>query len=463
MTRPVGEGEARPKGIAAAPDVVASRWTPVVVGGRDAGPSSYGASARHDAALPVVPERFGPASRGGPGAQHRARVAVAFSGALHLIGALVAIAYVEPDVQLAGQGTLAQAVESGIIVVPVESVAAAPSIAGADAEAERAETATDASAPPPPPPGGQAPEGSAATPSEPEPAAEPPPAGPRSAEPADPAAAAAPEPVVEAQAPDVLAAPRAENSVPPSAPETVEQPTDDQFRAAPAEPATRERELRSSPPAVREDAPVAAPLPVPVPVVEPARPLPPRVEPPPKPVRRPLAPKPAAPDPAPAAAARPADRRPARSVENPSPAATTSAVADGQASASRGAAGSAALPKAARGLRPGTEGSGGPGETIAGTALLPAYAARVQAHYARHKAYPSEARARNLRGMLRLSFTLSAAGIVTAVRVLSSSGAPLLDQAAVDAARRASPFPPIPPELGRSSMPFAIPVRFSID
>lgn len=42
------------------------------------------------------------------------------------------------------------------------------------------------------------------------------------------------------------------------------------------------------------------------------------------------------------------------------------------------------------------------------------------------------------------------------------SGAAVLDQAALSMVRRASPFPPFPPGLGRSKMVFAAPVRFDL-
>ena len=37
-----------------------------------------------------------------------------------------------------------------------------------------------------------------------------------------------------------------------------------------------------------------------------------------------------------------------------------------------------------------------------------------------------------------------------------------LDQAAVETVQRAAPFPPIPPETGRASWPFTVPMSFSI-
>ncbi|MBD9373301.1 energy transducer TonB [Rhizobium sp. ARZ01] len=63
-------------------------------------------------------------------------------------------------------------------------------------------------------------------------------------------------------------------------------------------------------------------------------------------------------------------------------------------------------------------------------------------------------------GIVMVSFTVSASGDVSSVRVAASSGQPELDQAALDAVRRAAPFPDIPEDAGRSSWPFSVPIAF---
>lgn len=63
-------------------------------------------------------------------------------------------------------------------------------------------------------------------------------------------------------------------------------------------------------------------------------------------------------------------------------------------------------------------------------------------------------------GVATVSFTVSASGEASGVRIASSSGQAELDQAAVDAVRRASPFPDIPGAAGRSSWSFSVPIAF---
>jgi len=59
---------------------------------------------------------------------------------------------------------------------------------------------------------------------------------------------------------------------------------------------------------------------------------------------------------------------------------------------------------------------------------------------------------------VRVSFTVTASGDLAGVRIASSSGSPDLDSAALAVVRRAAPFPPIPPEAGRGSWAFTLPL-----
>ena len=59
---------------------------------------------------------------------------------------------------------------------------------------------------------------------------------------------------------------------------------------------------------------------------------------------------------------------------------------------------------------------------------------------------------------VHVSFVVDAAGGVGGVRVVQSSGSPELDRAAVEMVHRAAPFPPIPPEAGRASWQFTLPL-----
>lgn len=61
--------------------------------------------------------------------------------------------------------------------------------------------------------------------------------------------------------------------------------------------------------------------------------------------------------------------------------------------------------------------------------------------------YPPEARSRRIYGDLRLLVAVRADGGVTEIRVLQSSGYPVLDSAAIRIVRLSAPFAPFPPEL----------------
>ncbi|MCG8670416.1 MAG: energy transducer TonB [Pseudomonadales bacterium] len=65
--------------------------------------------------------------------------------------------------------------------------------------------------------------------------------------------------------------------------------------------------------------------------------------------------------------------------------------------------------------------------------------------------YPQEARKQKLYGSLRMLVSVSADGKVQDIRVLRSSGHRILDQAAIQIVRRASPFAAFPPEIAKDT------------
>lgn len=113
----------------------------------------------------------------------------------------------------------------------------------------------------------------------------------------------------------------------------------------------------------------------------------------------------------------------------------------------------------ARGV--GQAGAGGLSEA-GGTAAVSSYQALVLAHLQRHRVYPAAARERGITGVAAVRFALAANGSVISARLARSSGESILDSAAVDMVRRASPFPPFPPGMGRARLDFAAPVRFDL-
>jgi protein TonB len=64
------------------------------------------------------------------------------------------------------------------------------------------------------------------------------------------------------------------------------------------------------------------------------------------------------------------------------------------------------------------------------------------------------------RGEVVVAFAVGSNGSVRSARVARSSGVSAVDQAALQAIRKASPFPPIPQGAGRSSWEFSIPLAF---
>lgn len=85
------------------------------------------------------------------------------------------------------------------------------------------------------------------------------------------------------------------------------------------------------------------------------------------------------------------------------------------------------------------------------------YRGLVAAHLARHKQFPSDARAAGHQGATSVSFSIDGSGRVTSVRLGRSSGIASLDQETTAMVRRASPFPAPPNGQGMS---FSVPVSF---
>ena len=105
-------------------------------------------------------------------------------------------------------------------------------------------------------------------------------------------------------------------------------------------------------------------------------------------------------------------------------------------------------------------GRGGSRNDTAGEADISSYLGLVVAHLRRFKRYPAEAQAANVQGTARVTFSVGTKGEVLQTRIIAGSGAKLLDEEAVAMVYRAGRFPPIPPELRRTSMTFTVPVRF---
>ena len=105
--------------------------------------------------------------------------------------------------------------------------------------------------------------------------------------------------------------------------------------------------------------------------------------------------------------------------------------------------------------------SNGRKSSEAGNAAVSNYPGKVASKLRRALRYPAEAKRQKLRGQVQVGFVVSASGGVRSIRVVVSSGSPVLDRAAIETVRRAAPFPNIPPEAARSSWPFTVPLAFT--
>ncbi|MDR1083539.1 MAG: energy transducer TonB [Deltaproteobacteria bacterium] len=119
---------------------------------------------------------------------------------------------------------------------------------------------------------------------------------------------------------------------------------------------------------------------------------------------------------------------------------------------------------------PGGGAGGGPGDGQGGYGggtgrgspkVLDAYVSKVRLRLDRKKKYPSEAAARNLKGIVEINFTISQDGQVTRPRIVQGSGHSSLDDEVMALVRRVSPLPPIPAEINRTSLNLTVPVQFS--
>ncbi len=101
------------------------------------------------------------------------------------------------------------------------------------------------------------------------------------------------------------------------------------------------------------------------------------------------------------------------------------------------------------------------GELKAAKSRFQAYATMIRAKIEKAKRYPLPAREMGLEGAVKLRFSLTGQGELLRVEVLRSSGIKILDQAAVEAVKRAAPFPPAPsPYDQEKEISFVITINF---
>lgn len=104
-----------------------------------------------------------------------------------------------------------------------------------------------------------------------------------------------------------------------------------------------------------------------------------------------------------------------------------------------------------------------PQPPVATAQAMTPYAPILLDWLARHRDYPRAARLRRQEGTPRIALTLDRSGRLLGLELSEASGHDLLDQAALEMARRAAPFPPpqLPP--GSEKATFIIPVQFHLE
>jgi len=81
----------------------------------------------------------------------------------------------------------------------------------------------------------------------------------------------------------------------------------------------------------------------------------------------------------------------------------------------------------------------------------------------RNTIYPLKAKLEGREGLAYLSFILKRNGSVSEIMVLNSSGEPILDEAAMNSIRNASPFPPFPKDLVEQEIKLNVPISFELE
>lgn len=103
----------------------------------------------------------------------------------------------------------------------------------------------------------------------------------------------------------------------------------------------------------------------------------------------------------------------------------------------------------------------------AGTAAKPAtvplsWQKQLMSHLNRFKRYPDAARARGLRGVTNVAFTIDRSGRVMAAQVAQGSGSTLLDDEAIAIIQRSSPMPAPPLDTPGETFDLVLPIQFQI-
>jgi protein TonB len=90
------------------------------------------------------------------------------------------------------------------------------------------------------------------------------------------------------------------------------------------------------------------------------------------------------------------------------------------------------------------------------------YYAKVMAHLARRKVYPSEAKKARQQGIVTVRFSVDRNGGISGATVRKSSGYELLDSVTLELLARAAPLPRMPSSMRQDSVTLSLPIEYSL-
>lgn len=94
---------------------------------------------------------------------------------------------------------------------------------------------------------------------------------------------------------------------------------------------------------------------------------------------------------------------------------------------------------------------------------LPTYQQLLLGHLERYKRYPRAAQRRAQEGMPYVTIRIDRQGSIVSSELQRGSGHEALDRAALETVERASPVPPLPPEIAGETLLVTVPMRFTLD
>jgi len=90
------------------------------------------------------------------------------------------------------------------------------------------------------------------------------------------------------------------------------------------------------------------------------------------------------------------------------------------------------------------------------------YIQEIRREFEEHMSYPKEARTRRLQGVAVVRLIINEDGSLMDIEIVESSGHPVIDNAALQTVRRASPLPRIPESMRVGRLELVLPISFSL-